>query len=267
MAESIRLQKWIAELGLASRREAERWIAAGRISVNGKIVQEMGTKIDPETDKISLDGKLYRKKVPPRVYWLFNKPDKLLTARPTETEPKKTIYDVPSLKKLTFMISPVGRLDFRTEGLLLLTNDGELANRLCRPEYKVPRRYAVCVKGKLKATDLQTIKKGVELEDGVVKNVRIQLAEGRAAGKGSWYFVTVEEGRNRLVRRIFEHFELEVTRLIRIGFGDISLDDDLPAGEYRQLTNAEIKYLKSSVDLQYKPEPRKKSPAKKTEAL
>lgn len=245
MAE-MRLQKYISQLGLASRREAETWIAEGRISVNGKVVKELGTKVDPDEDKITIKGHNHAGKAPPKVYWLLNKPDKVLTARPDETNEKMTIYHLPKIAKTKFLVSPVGRLDFRTEGLLLMTNDGELNYRLCRPEFHVPREYQVLVDEKLTKEQEAKIRKGFELDDGPVKKVKIAFIVGEKMGKssGAWYMVTVHEGRNRLVRRIFEHFDRKVVRLIRVAFGDIRLTPELKPGDYRQLTAAEVAGLK-----------------------
>ena len=246
MAE-MRLQKYIAQLGLASRREAETWITAGRVTVNGKVVTEQGTKVDPEEDRIQIKGQNIKEKAPPKVYWILHKPDKVLTARPDVSSDKMTIYDLPKIAKTKFLISPVGRLDFRTEGLLLLTNDGELNYRLCRPEFHVPREYQVLVDEKLSKEQELQIRKGLELEDGPIKRIKLTYVVGAKMGNssGSWYMVTVYEGRNRLVRRIFEHFDRKVVRLIRIGFGDIRLTPQLKPGEYRQLTGAEVAGLKS----------------------
>ena len=242
----IRLQKWISQQGLASRREAEDWIRAGKVRVNRKVVTELGTKIDPDVDHVSIPGKKITKSAPPKVYWLFHKPDKTLTARPKKDEPKQTIYDVPVLKQLKFFISAVGRLDYRTEGLLLLTNDGDLANKLCRPEYHVPRHYLAFVDKKLTGEDLEKIRSGFRLNDGPVKNIQIRFAESKkvASKKAYCYYVTVHEGRNRIVRRIFEEFEAETVRLIRYGFHELRLPEDLPPGGYVQLTKNEIRDLK-----------------------
>ncbi len=237
-------------MGVASRREAEIWITEGRLAVNGKVVTAQGTKVDTETDSISLNGKLVKSKMPPKVYWLLNKPDKILTARSDELTNKPTIYDLPMVAKAKFLVSPVGRLDFRTEGLLLLTNDGDLNYKLCRPEYHVPREYQVLLDGRLTKEQEAEIKKGVVLEDGPTRDVKIVYVHGTNMGlsTGSWYMITVHEGRNRLVRRIFEHFEKRVVKLIRVGFGDIRLPADLPAGQYRQLTNAQVDTLRVATE-------------------
>ena len=235
---------------MASRREAETWITEGRLAVNGKVVTAQGTKVDTESDSITLNGKVVKTKLPPKVYWLLHKPDKILTARSDELTNKPTIYDLPMVAKAKFLVSPVGRLDFRTEGLLLLTNDGDLNYKLCRPEYHVPREYQVLLDGRLTKEQEAEIKQGVVLEDGPTRDVKVVYVHGTNMGlsTGSWYMITVHEGRNRLVRRIFEHFEKRVVRLIRVGFGDIRLPADLPAGQYRQLTNAQVDTLRVATE-------------------
>jgi 23S rRNA pseudouridine2605 synthase len=246
----MRLQKWISQLGIASRREAENWITEGRISVNGKPVRDLGSKISPGEDQIKIDGKLISSEPPPKVYWLLHKPDMVLTSRRNDTD-KPTIYELPRLKKTSFLVSPVGRLDFRTEGLLLMTNDGELANRLTHPNYKLPRHYYALISSRLEKSEENQIRNGVRLKDGPVKGVLIKHIHGQKLGasKGSWYSVTVFEGRNRLVRRIFEKFDKKVIKLIRYGFGDLRLPEDLKPGDYKQLSSDEIAKLRRSADL------------------
>ncbi len=237
-------------MGIASRREAENWITEGRISVNGKIVCDLGSKISPGEDQIKINGKLIATDVPPRVYWLLNKPDLVLTSR-KDSEGKPTIYELPRLKKTSFLVSPVGRLDFRTEGLLLLTNDGELSNRLCHPKYKLPRHYYVLISKRLEKEEENLIRNGMKLKDGPVKGVALKHIHGQKMGAstGSWYSVTVYEGRNRLVRRIFEKIDKKIIRLVRYGFGDLRLPDDLKPGDYKQLSSEEIAMLRKSTDL------------------
>ena len=246
--DGIRLQKWISELGLASRREAERWITEGRLKIN-ESTAKLGDRVDPINDKVFLDGKKLNAKTPPKIYWMLHKPNETLTSTAKEGD-KMRIFDLPKLQKQSFHIFPVGRLDFKTEGLLLMTNDGELCNRLCHPKYKLPRFYQVLIGGKASSEQIKQIRKGIELEDGKVR-CEIVPAYGVNLGKskGSWYFVTVYEGRNRLVRRIFEHFDHKVIRLIRYGFGNLRLNEELKPGDYRQLTSKEIRYLKNSVDI------------------
>lgn len=246
--EKIRLQKWLADLGLCSRREAERWMLQDRLKINGKLARP-GDHVCHEHDKVELDGEVLGTKQPPKVYWLFHKPDKFLTSHRREDD-KERIYDLPNLSQLSFRIFPVGRLDYRTEGLLLLTNDGELSYRLCHPKFKQPRKYQVLINGKLTKAQLSALRKGITLDDGPVR-CEIGHAQGVNLGKtkGCWYLITVWEGRNRLVRRIFESMDLKVVRLIRYGFGDLRLTDQVQPGSYRQLSQKEIQYLKKSVRL------------------
>ncbi|MBF0440347.1 MAG: rRNA pseudouridine synthase [Oligoflexales bacterium] len=248
--DEIRIHKWFSQIGIASRREAEAWLRAGRISVDGKVVKELGTRFDPETNRISLDGRLLERKAPPKIYWLLNKPACYLTSR-KGINGKDTIFDLPKLRNLSFLVYSIGRLDFFTEGLLLLSNDGEIVNRLTHPKYKVPRHYHVLVNGKLRPDELRQIRCGIALEDGITKETEIQFLQGKDLGKskGALYYVTVHEGRNRLVRRLFEHFNYKVIRLVRTGFGSVKLPEDLLAGDYRQLTGEEIDGLKKSVGL------------------
>jgi 23S rRNA pseudouridine2605 synthase len=248
--EPMRIQKWLSQLGLTSRREAETWITDGRIAVNGRVVKELGSKVTPGIDQLAIDGKPLVQKAPPRVYWMLNKPDEVLTAR-SDTFQRTTIYDLPQLRKCPFLVVPVGRLDYRTEGLLLLTNDGEMANRLCHPKFHVPRSYHVLIGGKLTTEQERQIKHGITLEDGPTGRIDLRYAHGKnlGASRGSWYMITVYEGRNRLVRRVFEHFGLKVVRLLRVGFGDLALPEDLKPGEYQQLSSEQIVSLKRATQL------------------
>ena len=241
----IRLQKRLSELGVTSRRAAEQWILDGRIKVNNQLVTKLGTKVALE-DRISVDNRLVTSDAPPRVYWLFNKPKRTLCSHQSN-DTKKTIYELPSLSNLKFKINSVGRLDYLTEGLLLLTNDGPLTHRLTHPKFHIPRSYQVLIAGKLEQAQLDRLKANFPLSDGPVKKIDIKYLhpESSKGGKGSWYYITVYEGRNRLIRRIFDSLDLPVLRLIRYEFGNVKLPSDLEVGQYRQLSRKEIGYLKS----------------------
>ena len=245
----VRLHKWVASLGIASRREAERWISEGRIKVNGKKVTQMGTSIDPAKDRVSLDDKSLKDKAPPKVYWMLHKPNKVLTSRVSQND-MPTIYDLPALKEMEFLLSPLGRLDYMTEGLLLLSNDGELANKLTHPSSEIERKYHVLIKGRLSPEQESIIRKRqVKFDDGPCPRVELKFAHRKKIGTadGSWYFISVFEGRNRIVRKLFESFGLEVKRLIRVSFGPVSIDETLKAGEYRQLSSEELRSLKKAI--------------------
>lgn len=242
--EAQRLHKWLAQQGVASRRKAEEMIQSGRVSVNGEVAT-IGMSVLPGQDVVTVDGKKLKSAAPARLYWLFYKPVRTLTSR-IGTDSQATIYDMPSLAKsaLRLGMNPVGRLDYMSEGLLLLTNDGEMCHRLTHPKHHVPKRYQVLVDGRLTTQDLRRIQQhGVELEDGVAR-AEIAYANVGDGGNTHWYYVTVTEGRNRLVRRIFAHFGLNVRRLIRVRLGDLELPARLAPGEYVQLTSEQIRYLK-----------------------
>jgi 23S rRNA pseudouridine2605 synthase len=248
MEELVRLQKWLAQLGLYSRREAEKMIAEGRFTINGKVA-ELGSKVNPSEDTVCLDRVLVKAEQPSKVYWMLNKPLLHLVSR-TSQEGKPTIYDLPALRHVPMLVHSVGRLDYKTEGLLLLTNDGELSKRLSHPRYKLPRQYSVLINGKLTTEQERKLAKGFKLKDGPVK-CQLSYVYGQNLGKsaGSWYMITVYEGRNRLVRRIFEAMDFKVLRLTRMAFGNLTLPNTLKPGTYRQLTPDEIAYLKSAVEL------------------
>lgn len=218
--------------------------------INGRVVKEPGTKIDPSKDQVMVDGNIVADKAPPKVYWMLNKPDLTLTSRKGE-DGMATIFDLSSLKNLKFRLNPIGRLDFRTEGLLLLSNDGELVHRLTHPSYKIPRTYQVLFSKRLKPEEEKAIRNGITLDDGPTQGAELQYLQSMDLGssRGAYYLIKIHEGRNRIVRRTFEHFEGRVLRLIRMGFGDLTLPESLAPGDYRQLKPNEIKNLKDAVGL------------------
>lgn len=239
----IRLQKWISQLGIASRRKAETLISEGRVAVNGTICDVLGTKINPETDTISVDGTELPKTLPEKAYYLLCKPCGYITSH-HDPEGRDTIFDLPSVTQLKIKLSTVGRLDYETEGLLLLSNDGETVHRLMHPSYKVPRVYLVHCPTKLSQANENAIRKGVLLEDG--RTLPAELKYVKTEGSYPyWYEITVHEGRNRLVRRLFESQNTRVSQLIRTKFGAISLPPKMKSGELRSLSQEEVRYLLS----------------------
>lgn len=241
----VRLQKVIAASGLASRRKAEEWIAQGRVTINGKIVRELGTRIDPERDHVKVDGR-HLKSVEPYAYLLLNKPKGIVSTL-NDPEGRPTIEHL--LRGVTLRLFPVGRLDFDTEGLMLLTNHGELAQALLHPRYHVAKVYLAKVKGVLTDEEINQLAQGVQLEDGMTAPAIVKKV--RKAAENSWLEVTIYEGRKHQIKRMFEVVGHPVLKLKRIKFGPLALGDLLP-GEFRYLTDREANTLRGIV--QYKQE-------------
>jgi pseudouridine synthase len=235
-----RIQKILAKAGIASRREAERMLIEGRVMVNGKVVDQLGFKADPLKDHIKVDGRRLTA-FEPKVTLLLNKPRGYLS---TVKDPKgrPTVMDL--IKKVKWRIYPVGRLDFDAEGILLLSNDGDLTHILSHPRFMIPRTYFVKVEGVPDERELNRLKKGVKLEDGKAKAASVSILRQRE--KNCWVQVVVTEGRNRLVKRMFSAVGHPVLKLKRVGFGPIRLDD-LSVGQFRYLTPEEIEKLKGLI--------------------
>jgi len=232
-----RLQKVLSKAGIASRREAERMILEGRVTVNGQVVDKLGVKADPFVDHIKVDGKRV-KGAEPHVVLLLNKPRGYVTTV-KDPQQRPTVMDL--LERVDVRVYPVGRLDFDAEGLVLMTNDGGLAYRLTHPKFSVPRTYLAKVMGAPDEGTLNRLKKGVLLEDGQARALSLFVLQQKE--KNSWIRVVVTEGRNHLVKRMFEVIGHSVLKLKRVGFGSISLGT-LPVGQFRSLTAEEVKELK-----------------------
>ena len=235
-----RLQKVIAHAGIASRRASEKLITAGRVTVNGRVVTELGTKVDLRYDTVKVDGKAIRTKEK-YAYYLLNKPRGYLTTV-KDDRGRKTVMDL--LTSVEERVYPVGRLDYESEGLLLLTNDGQLANRLMHPKYEVRKFYLVEVIGEVSEDDLAVLRSGVELEDGITSPAYVELLS--STPRKSVLKIGIHEGRNRQVRRMCQALDLSVRRLIRTQFGPIKLGKLAP-GSWRQLTEQEIGKLRQAV--------------------
>ena len=233
-----RVQKLLAQAGIASRREAERIILDRRVTVNGEIVDTLGFKADPLKDHIRVNGKRLRG-FEPKVTLLLNKPRCYLSTVKDPQE-RPTVMDL--LKKVRGRVYPIGRLDFDAEGLLLLTNDGDLAYTLTHPRYSIPRTYLAKVAGVPEGQKLNRLKRGVMLEDGRARAVSIDVVTQRE--KNCWLRVVVTEGRNHLVKRMLSAIRHPVLKLKRVGFGPLLLGD-LPAGQFRYLAAEEITGLKA----------------------
>ena len=249
MAE--RLQKVLARAGFGSRRQIETWIRDGKITVNGKLA-ELGVSV-ADTDLVKIEGRSVSIAVDPARTartLIYHKPAGELTTRKDEAG-RPTVFDnLPRIKNGRWIT--VGRLDFNTSGLLLVTTDGELAHRLMHPSWEIEREYAVRILGKVDEESLQRLQDGVMLEDGMAAFASIQDAGG--AGANHWYHVIVREGKNREVRRLWESQGLQVSRLIRIRYGPINLPRNVRAGHFQDLQQDEVKALYATVKLDA-PEP------------
>jgi 23S rRNA pseudouridine2605 synthase len=237
---SEKIQKILARAGLGSRREIEKWIESGRVSVNGKLAH-IGDRITYH-DKVCVDNreiKLIKSQNQKSRVLIYHKPEGEMCTR-TDPENRPTIFDRLPLIRNSRWIS-IGRLDFNTSGLLLITNDGDLANALMHPSSNIEREYAVRIKGDVNPDMIAKLQKGIPLEDGMARFATITDAGG--TGSNHWYHVVVKEGRNRLVRRLWEALGLTVSRLIRIRFGPVYLPAGLRRGHHVELSEDEIAEL------------------------
>lgn len=234
--KSERLQKLISQAGLASRRKAEQWIIDGRVLLNGTPAQ-LGDRADPAVDQIVVNGHQLNQ-AEDKITVILNKPRGYVSTL-NDPQGRKLVTDL--VADIPQRLFSVGRLDFNTEGLLLLTNDGDLAQKLSHPRHHVDKTYLVKVRGTVTAEMRQRLEAGVELEDG--PTAPAEIARLRSVGMNSWFELTIHEGRNRQVRRMCEKLGLMVVRLKRIRLGTLTLDR-LPVGHYRMLSGDEIEKLK-----------------------
>lgn len=239
LKSEMRLNKFIADAGICSRRSADELVESGAVKINGKTVRELGTKVHPG-DLVTVHGEpvSYRKHL---TYIVLNKPKDYITTTKDESG-RKTVMDLIPINERLY---PVGRLDRNTTGVLIITNDGDLATRLMHPSYDIEREYVVGLDTKLKPNDAKQISKGIDLEDGKTAPAELMINPQDALE----IRIRLKEGKNREVRRMFEHFDYEVVRLHRSRYANITVAG-LSRGEYRHLTKSEVSILKSLVGLQ-----------------
>jgi len=237
-----RLQKLIAAAGIASRRKAEGLITSGRVQVNGTVVTELGSKADPQVDHVRVNGKLLQGEQR-HTYLLLNKPKGYVT---TVSDPEKRPTVMDLIHGVKGRVYPVGRLDYASEGLVLMTNDGDLAHRLMKAASHVPKTYLVKVAGTPKEEAIAKLRGGVSIATDDGKRVRTGPATVRVVKEAAnpWYEITLIEGRNRQIRRMFEAVGHHVEKIKRVKYGPLTLD--VPPGEFRPLTLREIERLKSA---------------------
>lgn len=227
-----RLQKLIARAGVTSRRNAEKLITDGKVTVDGKVITELGAKFDATKNKIRVDGKILKFDTK-KIYILLNKPRGYVCTAKDERG-RKTVLDLINISERVF---PVGRLDLNSEGLLLLTNDGELMNALIHPKFKIDKTYRAKVSGEITEEKLDKLRAGIELDDGLTAPAEIFLIDENLVE------ITIHEGRNRQIRRMFAAIGCDVKRLKRIKFAGLTLDG-VKVGKFRRLSFTEIKNLK-----------------------
>ncbi len=234
----MRLNKFLALAGVGSRRVCDEIIAAGRVRVNAKPVSKMGVDVILGQDVVTVDNKPV-KVLDPYVYYMLHKPLSTITSVHDENNRKTVIEYIPEFAGRLF---PVGRLDYNTSGLLVLTNDGEIAQKLLHPKFEIEKVYMVTIRHKLTPQQLELLSNGVDLGDFVTKPAKLKLVSSTQFT--SVYSITIHEGKNRQIRRMFAAIGINVLGLKRIKFGKLELND-LKYGQYRKLTKAEIEYLLS----------------------
>lgn len=244
MEPTVKLQKALADAGLGARREIEEWIAAGRVHVNGETAH-LGQRV-AVTDKIKVGGRLVNLHFAARVprVLIYHKPEGEIVSRDDPQGRPSVFNALPRLRGGRWIA--IGRLDFNSCGLLLFTSDGALANRLMHPRYGIDREYAVRVLGEIDEASLAKLTDGIELEDGMAKFIRLQPAGGE--GANHWYHVTLEEGRNREVRRMFAAVGVTVSRLMRVRYGPIILPASLKRGQCYELAPGEVQALLKTLE-------------------
>jgi 23S rRNA pseudouridine2605 synthase len=251
-----RLQKILSAAGIASRRAAEDIILEGRVRVNGKVVTELGAKADPDHDHVKVDGKLINPKQP-KAYIMLNKPAGFVT---TMSDPEGRPIVAHLLKGVKVRVYPVGRLDYDTEGLLLLTNDGDFAHLVTHPRHELPKTYLVKVKGFLEDRNVENLEQGVFLKDGRTAPAKVRKL--RKEESNSWVEITIHEGRKRQVRRMIDFTGHSVIKLKRTKVGNLNLGD-LPVGAYRHLTLDEVRGLREMATQEEAKRPAPRSMAQK----
>jgi pseudouridine synthase len=238
MPEQVRLQKYLADCGLGSRRFCENLITAGRVSVDGQTVTELGTKVDPSR-RVECNGKLVSKEA--TITLLLNKPVKVIC---TSDDPQGRTTALDLLEDLPERVYTVGRLDFMSEGLILVTNDGELAHALTHPRFHIEKTYRIWIDTPLGYHQLKKMKRGIPNKGETLRVLDIH--EDRSTRRGVEYTIVLGEGKNRHIRRLMEHFDKKVFRLMRTSIGPLKMDDLRP-GEWRPAKPSELKLLRQAI--------------------
>ena len=238
----VRLNKFLADCGISSRRKADRLIADGRVSVNGRIVAALGTQVDPERDRVEVNGKAVKTEA--KRYIAFHKPRLYLTSLGPDPEGKRTISEL--IQDIPERVYPTGRLDYDAEGLLILTNDGELGNRILHPSFEISKQYMATVEGEITAKKIEKMIKGARLEDGLAVPDKVKVI--KKEGNEGLISISFHEGRFHIVKRFLEKFGFKTRRLKRTQIGPVKMGR-LGVGKWRDLRPEELKQLKEDTGL------------------
>lgn len=239
--DGIRLQRVLAEAGIASRRKSELLIEAGEVKVNGRVVRELGTRVHPDRDRVTYRGKTIRSAQ--KVYFLLNKPDGVVCSATGMVDERGRPTVLSLLRGVPQRVYPVGRLDYHTRGVLIMTNDGDLAAFLTHPRSQVTKTYHVKFQGKLSAESKQRLLEGVVLEDGTKTQPAVELLPIRETATNTWIQLGIRQGLNRQIRRMGDAIGHQVLKLIRVAIGDLGAEG-LSEGEFRRLSSTEVAQLR-----------------------
>ena len=238
----MRLQKWIAQAGLASRRKAEEMILEGRVKLNGKVIAELGTKADPARDKVTVDGKPVLLDMQEKIYVMLHKPEGVITSSADQFKRETVVDLLPA--DMTARLYPVGRLDYDTSGLIFLTNDGDFTLKLTHPKYKISKTYIAHVKGTPRESALIKLREGVKIDGKRTSPCEVEIIPNKTQATNAKLLITIREGRNRQLRKMCEAIEHHVISLKRVEVGGVKLGD-LEKGEWRNLNEQELRALKA----------------------
>ena len=235
---TIRLNRYIAQCGIASRRGADELIESGQVTVNGHKISDFGMRVNPARDHVKVGRKLIKPEEEVITY-MFHKPPSVLT---TMKDPQDRLTVADYFKKEKLRLFPVGRLDWDSEGLLIMTNDGDLAQNILHPKYEIPKTYLVKLNDMPTERDLERLRKGVSILGGKAKADKVEVLENRGKGRHPWIKIIISEGRNRQIRRMIERIGFDTLKLQRVAIGGLSIGS-LKRGQYRPLTQADIKKI------------------------
>lgn len=245
----VKLHVWLASQGLGSRRSCEQLIKQGKVEVNGNRVRQLGEKIQPHVDEIFVDGQPVRRKTIKKSYFVLNKPKFVMSTHRAEDD-RATVFDLPAVKQLPKTMQFVGRLDYESEGMMLLTNDGDLNYKITHPKFNVEKEYLVLTNKKLHKFQLEEVRNGVKVERyGPLASGSIEYLASEKLGKtvGAWYSIKIHEGRKRVIRKMMETLDRKAVRLVRVAIGPIKLSNHIKPGGLMKLSSRQLDALKRVV--------------------